>query len=168
MSFPRAFQCYRPPPYKVYGCICYSPTRRIALVKGRISGKWSFPKGHLKLGERSIDCALRELKEETSIDISREATYTNYKYLASGGYFIYDVDEEFPMIPEDSLEIEDCGWFSAQEIAQMNCNVDVNRYLTYLKSQKRYSICEPPNSQMLHDAPLHQGTSFENVLDAMI
>jgi 8-oxo-dGTP pyrophosphatase MutT (NUDIX family) len=163
MTFPRAFQCYKPPPHKVYGCICYSPTRRIALVKGRISGKWSFPKGHLKLGERSIDCALRELKEETSICISRDIPYMNYKYLASGGYFIYEVDGEQRMFPEDCMEIEDCGWFFPEEMGNMNCNVDVNRFL----SHARYFKDECPNTPTLHDVHLDQDTILENVMDAM-
>ena len=32
------------------------------------SGHWDFPKGHIEKGEDEIQTALRELKEETSID----------------------------------------------------------------------------------------------------
>ena len=167
MTFPRAFQCYKPPPYKVYGCICLSPQNRIALVKGRSSGKWSFPKGHLKRGESSLNCALRELREETSINFTRDREYVKYKYLASGGYFIYEVEDEPTMLPEDSMEIEECGWFTPEEIARMNCNVDVNRFLSYLRSQQQELKCESPSTPMLLDALHGPNTTQESGQDAM-
>lgn len=33
-------------------------------------GDWSFPGGHLEVGELFVDCALRETKEETGIEIT--------------------------------------------------------------------------------------------------
>jgi 8-oxo-dGTP pyrophosphatase MutT (NUDIX family) len=166
MTFPRAFQCYKPPPYKVYGCICISPNERIALVKGRSSGKWSFPKGHLKRGESSLTCALRELREETSINLTRDRIYLKYKYLASGGYFIYQMEDEGIMIPEDSMEIEECGWFTPEELALMNCNVDVNRFLSFLRSQE--FKCESSTSPRFPDALLDPSTTQEIVQDATL
>jgi 8-oxo-dGTP pyrophosphatase MutT (NUDIX family) len=157
-----AWAHYKPLNYKVYGCICVSPKNRIALVKGRSSGKWSFPKGHMKRGESSLNCALRELREETSIHLTREREYSRYKYLASGGYFIYDMEEEAEMLPEDSMEIEECGWFSPSEIAGMNCNVDVNRYLSFLRSLR----CEDPNSPTPLDVLQGQNTTQETDEDA--
>jgi 8-oxo-dGTP diphosphatase len=33
-------------------------------------GMWNIPEGKQELGERSIDCAIREVKEETNIEVS--------------------------------------------------------------------------------------------------
>lgn len=50
---------------KKAGCILINiNTRKIALVCR--NGEYSFPKGHLEKGESIEECALREIKEETS------------------------------------------------------------------------------------------------------
>lgn len=42
----------------------------ILLIKHLRSGCWSFPKGHMEEGETETETAIREIKEETNIDIS--------------------------------------------------------------------------------------------------
>ena len=42
----------------------------ILLIKHVRSGCWSFPKGHIEPGETEIQTAIREIKEETNIDVS--------------------------------------------------------------------------------------------------
>ena len=42
----------------------------ILLIKHLRSGCWSFPKGHIEEGETETQTAVREIKEETNIDIS--------------------------------------------------------------------------------------------------
>lgn len=41
----------------------------ILLIKHIKSGCWSFPKGHMEDGETETETAVREIKEETNIDI---------------------------------------------------------------------------------------------------
>jgi 8-oxo-dGTP diphosphatase len=43
------------------------------------SGAWSFPGGHLEIGEQIEECAIREIQEETgaSVSIVRRGPYTN-------------------------------------------------------------------------------------------
>lgn len=36
---------------------------------------WNFPKGHIENGETALDAAIREFKEETSIDLCQLSTY---------------------------------------------------------------------------------------------
>lgn len=47
----------------------------ILLIKHINSGHWSFPKGHVEDGETEIETALREIKEETSIDVIIDPTF---------------------------------------------------------------------------------------------
>lgn len=42
----------------------------ILLIKHVRSGCWSFPKGHMEPGENEMQTAIREIKEETNIDVS--------------------------------------------------------------------------------------------------
>ena len=43
---------------------------QLLLIKHRFSGHWSFPKGHVEDGEHENETALREVKEETGLDIT--------------------------------------------------------------------------------------------------
>lgn len=115
---------------KVYGCICISPKNRMILVKGANTGIWSFPKGHMKSNETSLNCALRELEEETSIVLNHDSV--GYKKLANGGYFIFEMPEEVDILPQNSSEISESGWFTVDEIRGMPCNIDVNRFCSLL------------------------------------
>ena len=42
---------------------------RILLVKNNNGRYWSFPKGHIEIGETEEETAVREIKEETSLDV---------------------------------------------------------------------------------------------------
>lgn len=47
----------------------------ILLIKHVNSGHWSFPKGHMEYGENEVETALREIKEETNIDVILDPTF---------------------------------------------------------------------------------------------
>lgn len=48
----------------------YHGNIEILLIKHINSGHWSFPKGHMEQGETEPQTAVREIKEETNIDVS--------------------------------------------------------------------------------------------------
>jgi len=98
------------------------------LVRGRRLGIWSFPKGHLVGNEMSHDCALRELKEETGIELSKR-DYTGSRKLYAGEYFFYTVDAELPISVQDTNEIDAAGWFTVDEMREMRGNIDVVNFL---------------------------------------
>lgn len=126
-TFPSAFDSYRPPHDKVYGCICISHNNKILLVKGRKGQLWSFPKGHRERSDKtSLACALRELKEETGISLSQE--YLCFKKFKAGEYYIYQVNDEFRLFPKDTLEIEDAAWFTYEEMCILPKNIDVSLF----------------------------------------
>lgn len=41
----------------------------LLLIKHRCGGHWSFPKGHVEAGENELQTALREIKEETGLEV---------------------------------------------------------------------------------------------------
>lgn len=112
---------------EIYGAIIRSIHNRYALVQGRKSGKWSFPKGHANTGESPFDCVVREIGEEIGID--RLPMPTTSLSLQVGYYYIFDVKEEFSMNPRDTNEIMNTGWFTKEEIKSLLVNVDLSRFI---------------------------------------
>ncbi len=47
----------------------------ILLIKHINSGHWSFPKGHVETNETEVETAMREIKEETGIDVIVDPTF---------------------------------------------------------------------------------------------
>lgn len=48
------------------------------LVIQQVKGHWGFPKGHVEDGETEVETALREIKEETNLDVEINE---NYRYI---------------------------------------------------------------------------------------
>jgi len=48
------------------------------LVIQQVKGHWGFPKGHVEDGETEVETAIREIKEETNLDVEINE---NYRYI---------------------------------------------------------------------------------------
>ena len=53
---------------KSCGCIVINEKNEVLLIHHN-SGHWDFPKGHVEDGETEVETAIREVKEETGIDV---------------------------------------------------------------------------------------------------
>ena len=139
-EFPRPFNAYRPHTHYVYGIICMTKANKYLLVKGRKSNKWSFPKGHRNRGEMAMECALRELYEETGISLESPLRYPKSFIFSRNNdgsgpeYFFIQVEEELDTHINDSREISDVGWFSLDEISKLNGNIDITRFLKQVRN----------------------------------
>ncbi len=63
---------------KSCGAIVYRRSHgniEILLIRHINSGHWSFPKGHVEPGETEVETAIREIREETSIDVIIDPTF---------------------------------------------------------------------------------------------
>ena len=63
---------------KSCGAIVYRTSHgntEILLIKHINSGHWSFPKGHVEGNETEVETAIREIKEETAIDVMIDPTF---------------------------------------------------------------------------------------------
>jgi 8-oxo-dGTP pyrophosphatase MutT (NUDIX family) len=120
---------------KTYGAIlCIkedSGNNLYALVQGRYTGKWSFPKGHSNEGEHPFDCTLREVAEETGIDkLPQPIEYIQVGY---GNYFVFNLTDTLPLIPRDTNEIMDTKWVTLEEMERMSLNADASLYRKRMK-----------------------------------
>jgi hypothetical protein len=106
---------------------------KYAIVQGRYSGKWSFPKGHSNEGELPLECTLREIQEETGIkSLSDPVETIRFGY---GNYHIFSLNEPLPLIPQDTYEIMNAMWATIDEMELLSLNVDVSRFVKTWKKK---------------------------------
>jgi 8-oxo-dGTP pyrophosphatase MutT (NUDIX family) len=123
------------PRAKIYGgiiCAYDDGKKEYALVQGRHTGKWSFPKGHSNEGETPMECTKREIWEETGIDNLPDPI--EYLKVGYGYYYLFVVPMKFHLYPHDTNEIMKTAWVSMEEMAAMSLNADVNQYI---RNEKR-------------------------------
>ena len=118
----------------------------ILLIKHIKSGYWSFPKGHMEDGETEIETAVREIKEETNIDISiddssfRETVVFNPRR-DTRKEVVYFVARALSndCVPQED-EISDIRWVeigqAASHLAYDNDKLIVNKVRSYLATSK--------------------------------
>ena len=59
---------------KSCGCIIINDKNEVLLIHHN-TGHWDFPKGHMEDGETEVQTAIREVKEETNIDVEVNEEY---------------------------------------------------------------------------------------------
>lgn len=58
---------------KSCGAVIFDGDR--VLVIQQVKGHWGFPKGHVEPGETEVETAIREIKEETNLDVEINEKY---------------------------------------------------------------------------------------------
>ena len=137
MTFPRAFQSYVPKTHCVnthtYGVVLINPYDEFLVVQGRLSRKWSFPKGHGDKHEKPLEAALRELKEEAGIDLEGQVPFCEKRFKSSNGktggtYFIFKLTETMKIRIEDTSEIMDAMWCPRERLSSLTGNMDLTTF----------------------------------------
>ena len=99
---------------KKAGCIVISNKSRgkVLLIYRHKHKDCSFPKGHVEAGETLESCAIREVKEETGLDVEIMGDFASFEYIDSSerevicNYYI-------------ALSLDD-----AKAIAEKNCSIE--------------------------------------------
>ena len=115
----------------IYGGILHTVYEGVdyyALVQGRHTGKWSFPKGHLQHGETGPECALREIAEETGMDEVDHERSIGTLFLHYGTYYLYECSGFDPLLPRDQKEIVHAKWMTLEEMRGASLNADVSQF----------------------------------------
>lgn len=107
---------------KSCGCIVID-NGKVLLIK-HILGHWDLPKGHIEEGETEFETAIRELKEETNIDVKINEKY-RYKtaYSPMDGVWkevIYFIASKIggEIIPQEE-EVKEAKWVDLNEAIEL-------------------------------------------------
>ena len=116
---------------RIYGGILFvrreTGEKEYALVQGSYTGKWSFPKGHMDGQETPLECALREVGEETGIDVLPPPE--EYLRVGYGHYYVFEMKEKVELNPRDTHEVMNTRWVTIEEMDGLSLNADVTQYV---------------------------------------
>jgi len=108
-------------------------TYEYAIVQGRATGMWSFPKGHSKPEESPLACAWREIEEETSISSEEIPIHEQYLKLGNTSLFVFTVSEKYPLTSKDQKEIMRTRWVSLDELSHLPSNLGIQQFVIRCK-----------------------------------
>ena len=109
---------------KSCGAVVYNPKKHSFLIIKMLNGNWGFPKGHTEDQETDIQTAIREVTEETGINIEildgfkKSIKYIPFPEVLKKVIFFIGITEE-EKVTIDKHEIEDYMWCSYEEALKM-------------------------------------------------
>lgn len=125
-----------------YGAVVYQKKdgKTLVLVEHMALGHTSIPKGHIEEGETPVQCALREIKEETNLDVDLDTTFSyTISYSPKEGIlkdvtFYLATPKNSSMIPQLS-EVSSLEWVEIDKaIAMMTFQTDKDTILSASKA----------------------------------
>lgn len=129
--------------------IHHEGTEWLVLLQKHIKGHWSFPKGHVEANETEMQTAIREIKEETNLDVTID---TGFRFIVTYApdldtckdvvYFVAvaDTADTSPQLSE----VQEIRWLSLDEAdALITFENDVLMY----RAAKAYILSELSKKQ---------------------
>ena len=104
---------------KSCGAIIYNNNKEVLIVKHN-AGHWDFPKGHMEYQEDEFQTAIREVKEETNLDVELfkdyryEIHYSPKENVDKTVVFFLAKNKSNTLVKQD-CEIQNIGWFEYKE-----------------------------------------------------
>lgn len=110
-------------PRKKAGVFIFDPaSERVLIVLSR-NRYWGLPKGSLKPGESEVECAIREVYEETGLRVSENDLKYSVKVNSSATYFYMEMNSIDVSVQtnsqQDANDVNGIGWI------KLDCLVDL-------------------------------------------
>ena len=129
-------------PEPTVGGLVFNPEGKALLVRShKWKGNYTVPGGHIELGERMEDALVREMKEETGLDVYdlQFALFQEFIYddafFRPGHFIFFDfacrADSDRVILNEES---EEYVWVSLEEALKLPIDAYVRRLITHLKA----------------------------------
>ena len=88
------------------------------------NGHYNFPKGHVEQGETEIETALREIKEETNLDVNIDSNFRHQityiveerNIMKDTVYFVANPINN--NLKNQEVEILNCDWYTFDEVLE--------------------------------------------------
>jgi len=104
-------------------CIIFRKNKNnteVLLVKRADNNKWCIPGGHLENKEKSIDAAIREIKEETNLNLNKKNLFLvdqiNDEKINNNIYAV--LEEDYNQEEADS-DAKEAKWFDVEKLPQL-------------------------------------------------
>ncbi len=112
-----------------YGAVVYRIKDGIVyyLVEHMTLGHTSLPKGHIEEGETPYECALREIKEETNLDVDLNTSFRRtITYTSIGGvekdvtfYLATPKEKEAEVLVPQLCEVQNLEWLDFEHALEV-------------------------------------------------
>ena len=129
---------------KSCGAIIINETGKILLIKHN-KGHWAFPKGHVEANETEIETALREIKEETNLEVEinqniREITTYSPKENVIKDVIYFAATNPTGNIKLQEEEVSEYAWLDLEESLNTITHEDDKRLLINIYNQYKNSL----------------------------
>jgi 8-oxo-dGTP pyrophosphatase MutT (NUDIX family) len=104
------------------GLIYDKDTMKVLLVHQKESGLWGIPKGCIEKGEKPYEGAIREIREETSLDLKKDNLRIKDRQKIYGNFFFVFCVPCKKTIICDTREISEARWVSIYKVKDYKIN----------------------------------------------
>ncbi len=152
---------YDGPNYTADSIIIHPESSKILLIR-RPTGEWAFPAGFVDTSEQPLDAAIREVKEETSVDIAGDATLvfrgivedprnSEDAWIETSAYLFLVDHTDDPRAGDDAIEVD---WKSLHELPDLYASHSsiLDRARDHLSSRQLFDIFTSPDTATRIDA----------------
>ena len=97
--------------------------------------KWDFPGGEIDFGEKAIESIIREIKEETGLEISDIKPYDVESHIDKNGEFWTTIAYKTKTSSENiilSEEHDEFRWVTKEEFMDLDCSERFKQFVTNL------------------------------------
>jgi 8-oxo-dGTP diphosphatase len=107
--------------------VIYRRDEEILFVRKR-NAKWNLPGGRVEQGETPLQAAVREMAEETGLTVDQLSYVFEYEQ-DRVIHFLFEARRAGQRKPRPCNEIDDCRWFSANDLDKRNVRSSIRTLL---------------------------------------